>query len=109
VTISRLTSVSRIDHHSFTQNSFAVNPEGSFFDFASSDVALFYATMSLVAINLGLNRANTSDPNEVFREAVYNQTEAVRDVNRRLNATDAYLSDGLVGAVAILANCEVSL
>jgi hypothetical protein len=87
-----------------------VNPEGSFFDFAANDVALLHATLSLVALNLGLNFQDiASAPSaEVFREAVWNQTEAVRDVNRRLNTNEAYLSDGLIGAVAILANCEVS-
>lgn len=85
-----------------------MNPEGSFFDFALPDVALFYATMSLVAIHLGLTGSNISNRGEIFNEAVYHQIEAVRDVNQRLNTADAYLSDGLIGAVAILANCEVS-
>jgi hypothetical protein len=65
--------------------------------------------MSLVAIHLGLTGININNSDEIFHEAVYNQTEAIRDVNRRLSTANACLSDGLIGAVAILANCEVSL
>jgi hypothetical protein len=99
-----------VDHVGFTQNSIAVNPEGSFFDFAVTDVALLHATLALVALHLGSNGSKVSSiPLKlVLQEALYNQIEAVRDVNHRLNTPDSYLSDSLVAAVAILANCEVS-
>lgn len=97
------------DHRGFTQNSFAINPQGSFFDFAKTDGALLHATLSLVALNLVLGGRNKTlmTAEEGFHEAVFNQTEAVKEVNRRLNSPNSFLNDSLVGAVAILANCEV--
>jgi hypothetical protein len=43
-----------------------------------------------------------------YFQAIHHQAEAVRDINRRLSVPGAHLSDGLIGAVAILANGEVS-
>jgi hypothetical protein len=99
-----------VDHHDFTQNSVAVNPEGSFFDFALTDAALMHATLSLVALHLDLNYKAATDGvvRNSYLQAIHHQTEAVRDINRRLFVPGAHLSDGLIGTVAILANSEVS-
>jgi hypothetical protein len=100
-----LTSSSTLtDHHDFKQNSFAVNPEGSWFEFASTDAAILHATLSIVALNYDLSH-HLAISNEVF----YHKGEAIRLVNRTINNTISAPIDKLVGAVAILANCEVCL
>jgi Fungal specific transcription factor domain len=96
-----------IDHNDFTQNSVAVNPEGSFFDFALTDAALMHAMLSLVALHLDLNNKDATVGRIGYLQAIHHQAEAVRDVNRRLSTPGPHMSDGLVGAVAILANGEV--
>lgn len=97
-----------IDHNDFTQNSVAVNPEGRFFDFALTDAALMHAMLSLVALHLDLNCRDSTLGRMGYFQAIHHQAEAVRDINRRLSVPGAHLSDGLIGAVAILANGEVS-
>jgi hypothetical protein len=95
------------DHHDFTQNSFAVNPEGSFFDFAMTDAALSNSLMALVAIHYSL--ALPPDTAQVvYNQVVHHQAQAVGDVNARLNTNAAYFDDALVVSVALLVNCEVS-
>jgi hypothetical protein len=100
------------DYHGFTQNSFAVNPEGCFFDFAKTDAALLHALLCLVSIHYHLNNGSDRAAGTLvfaYNQAVYHQTEAVRIVNQRLTVPESYYSDTFVCAVAILANCEVSL
>jgi hypothetical protein len=100
----------QVDNHDFTQNSFAVNPEGIFFDFAKKDTALMHALMSLVAIHYDLKHPGNDSMmvDSAYHQAVYHQSEAVQNINFRLGSEVAYKDDGLIGAIAILANCEVS-
>lgn len=88
-------------HHEFTQNSFAVNPEGSWYSFAVTDAGLLHAMLSLVALHYDLGHHM-----EVSFESAYHQTEAIRLVNERLSDPEAQLTDALIGSVAILANFE---
>jgi hypothetical protein len=99
-----ISSLTLADHHNFGQNSFAVNPEGSWFEFASTDAAIMHATLSLVALNYDLSH-HLAISDEVF----YHKGEAIRLVNRTINNAIPEPIDKLVGAVAILANCEVCL
>lgn len=88
-------------HHEFTQNSFAVNPEGSWYSFAVTDAGLLHAMLSLVALHYDLGHHM-----EISFETAYHQTEAIRLVNERLSDPEAQLTDALIGSVAILANFE---
>lgn len=99
-----------IDHHDFTQNSFAVNPEGSFFDFAVNDLGLLHSILSMVALHFGLSHGNKFDSDSsgpVYDQALYHQNEAIRIVNQTLGASRASPSDSLMATVALLANHEV--
>lgn len=101
-----------IDHHDFTQNSFAVNPEGSFFDFAVNDVGLLHSILSMVALHFGLshnNKFDASSPGPVYDQALYHQNEAIRIVNQTIGISGHKPSDALMATVALLANYEVSL
>jgi hypothetical protein len=101
-----------VDHHGFTQNSFAVNPEGSFFDFAVHDVGLLHSILSMVALHFGLshnNKLDSSSRGPVYDQALYHQNEAIRVVNQTLGASSNKPSDALMATVALLANYEVSL
>lgn len=91
------------DHHDFTQNSFAVNPEGSWFAFAVTDAAVLHATLSLVALHYDFSH-HLAMSHEVF----YHKGEAIRLINESIGQANTAPTDKLVGAVAILANCEVS-
>ena len=100
-----------VDHHDFTQNSFAVNPEGSFFDFAVNDVGLLHSILSMVALHFGLshnNKLDSSTPDPVYDQALYHQNEAIRVVNQTIGASRKQPSDALMATVALLANYEVS-
>lgn len=88
-------------HHEFTQNSLAVNPEGSWYSFAVTDAGLLHATLSLVALHYDLGHHM-----EVSFETTYQQSEAIRLVNERLSDPEAQLTDALIGSVAILTNFE---
>ncbi|OCL15216.1 hypothetical protein AOQ84DRAFT_413343 [Glonium stellatum] len=88
-------------HHEFTQNSFAVNPEGSWYSFAVTDACLLHATLSLVALHYDLGHYM-----EASFEAAYHQAEAIRLVNECLSNPTAQLTDAIIGSVAILANFE---
>jgi hypothetical protein len=103
--------ISQTDHHNFTQNSFAVNPEGSFFDFAKQDTALMHALLCLVANHFNLTHSQDNSiatTDSAYHQALSHQAEAVQDLNVRLGHIEAHMDDGLIAAVAILANCEVS-
>ncbi|KAE9989238.1 hypothetical protein Vi05172_g4282 [Venturia inaequalis] len=96
-------------HHDFTQNSFAINPEGSFFDFAVNDVGLLHSILSMVALHFGLSHSNEFDSNPsgpVHDQAFYHQSEAIRSVNQTLGASRDSPSDSLIATVALLANYE---
>jgi hypothetical protein len=103
--------IPRTDHHGFTQNSFAVNPEGSFFDFAKKDTALMHALLALVATNFNLQypqHNSITSTDGVYHQALLHQAEAIQDLNVRIGHIEAHMDDALVTAVAILANGEVS-
>ncbi|KAF2809470.1 uncharacterized protein BDZ99DRAFT_463264 [Mytilinidion resinicola] len=90
-------------HNNFTQNSFAVNPEGSFFAFAISDATILNAILTMVAQHFHLSHGM-----DETAEVSYYRNEAIRMINQRLVAGDAPPDDALIGAVALLANCETS-
>jgi len=101
-----------IDHHDFTQNSFAVNPEGSFFDFAVNDEGLLHSILSLVALHYDLSQNNRHDSvpyGPIYDQGLYHQNQAVRIVNRKLSESGKHPTDALIATVALLANYEVCL
>ncbi|KAF2490773.1 hypothetical protein BU16DRAFT_585149 [Lophium mytilinum] len=88
-------------HHDFSQNSFAVNPDGSFFCFATSDGTLLNAILTMVAQHFHLSHGM-----DETADVSYYRNEAIRMINQRLVVGDAPPDDTLVGSVALLANCE---
>ena len=90
----------------------AVNPDGSFFDFAVTDVALTHALLSLVSLHFDLQHPQevmTGSLSRAYDQALYHQAEAVQDINSRLTAPGVHPDDAMVGAVALLSICAVSI
>jgi len=88
-------------HTAFWANSYACNPEGRWISIALADPAIIHATLSLVAIHR--RDCYAMDPPVVYLK---HRGEAIRLISERLgNATKA-LSDGTIGAVAILSSSD---
>lgn len=89
-----------------------MNPESNFFDFAVTDGALLHALLSMVGIHYRLmhpEHVETSGLGDTIQsDIIHHQTEAVKDINARLKTYGAHFNDGLVIAVSLLSNCEVS-
>ncbi|KAK9249664.1 hypothetical protein V1507DRAFT_469999 [Lipomyces tetrasporus] len=81
-------------------NSFALNPEGDWFTIARSNPAALHAFLSTIAVlrNLHLGIGDST-------AVSHHRSEAVRFINRELNAT-GQLSDVLIAAAAVLVNAE---
>lgn len=105
------TSNATIDHHDFTQNSIAVNPEGGYFDLAVSHTALFHATLALVALHLNLTKYSSAAQHAgtTYEQEVFHQASAVHEIHQHLAGSITSQSDHLITAVSILANFEVRM
>lgn len=84
-------------------NSFALNPDGDWYDTTRNDAAALHALLSTVALlrQLQLGIADSMP-------VLYHRNEAVRLINEQLSHPSQRLSDCLVAAVAILVNAEVN-
>jgi hypothetical protein len=74
------------------------------FSLAISDEAFFHVALSLIVADGDLT-LKKGDP----AEAVSYRMEAIRILNERMRSPQLRTSDGTLGAVAVLANYEVSL
>ena len=79
-----------------------MNPEGKWFTYASTDPAVFHATLSLTAQHRAFAAGNVG-----LEEYYYHRGEAIRLVTERLGKPDEELSDATIGAVALLASSDV--
>jgi hypothetical protein len=86
------------------QNAFAFYSKERLFSYASADPAWFNATLSLISLHYDLNQGHG-----VSRECLFHRGEALRIVNERLAASPRDVSDHTIGAIASLANFDVSL
>ena len=85
----------------FWANSYACNPEARWISTAMMDPAMIHATLSLVAIH---RRDRFSlDLSKVYFK---HRGEAMKIVAQRLSNMDESLSDGTIGAVALLSSSD---
>ncbi|KAK9366205.1 hypothetical protein V1509DRAFT_630470 [Lipomyces kononenkoae] len=82
-------------------NSFALNPEGDWFNTTKTDPAALHAFLSTIAVLRNLHLGITD-----ATAILYHRAEAVRFINRDLADADRRLSDVLIAAVAVLVNAE---
>jgi len=86
-------------------NSSALNPDGTWISFAITDMAVLHSTMAIVAWHLDqlLGIPESSD-------TLQQKGDAIKLMNTRLHnpSQGEQVNDGIVGAVAVLANFEVS-
>ena len=92
----------KIDTTSFTMNSAAVNPEGSWLAFAITDAALLHALLSLVAYHFDLTQGRDESP-----DSLYQKGEAMRKMKERLKDNQQQINDVSIATVSLLANAEV--
>lgn len=83
-------------------NSHAINPEGNFFGYASTDPAMLHSVLYLVALHRELKHGILGS-----RDGLHHGAEAFRIINERLQGNESF-SDMTIAAVAMLANKEVS-
>ena len=84
-------------YHSFWDNSLAVNPEGMWLSVAVSDLAMFHATLSLVALHKFQTRGGPQASSYFWHRG-----EAMRLISQNLADPGQATSDATIGAVAIL-------
>lgn len=84
-------------------NSFALNPDGDWYETTRADAAALHAFLSTIVLlrQLQLGLADSM-------AVLYHRSEAVRLINEQLSDPFQKLSDCLIAAVAILVNAEVT-
>ncbi|TVY46211.1 hypothetical protein LCER1_G009186, partial [Lachnellula cervina] len=87
-------------HTSYSMNSHAINPEGNFFGYASTDPAMLHSVLYLVALHRELKHGILGS-----RDGLHHGAEAFRIINERLQGNESF-SDMTIAAVAMLANKE---
>jgi hypothetical protein len=92
-----------IEKVSLKQNAFAFYSKEELFSHAAVDPAWLNATLSLIALHHDLNIGKG-----ISRECLFHRGEALRIVNERL-ATSRLVDNATIGAIASLANFDVSL
>jgi hypothetical protein len=85
------------------QNAFAFYSKEKLFSYASADPAWLNATLSLISLHYDLKIGQG-----VSRECLYHRGEALRIVNERLRISSDMVDDYTIGAIASLANFDVS-
>jgi hypothetical protein len=99
--IDWLTKSRHTDHHSYSMNSIAINPDGDFFYHARTDSALLHSVLYLVALYHDLILGRVDSP-----ECLYHGGRAFEIINHRLK--EGVFSDMTIAAVAMLVTKEVS-
>lgn len=92
----------KIDTTSFTMNSAAVNPEGSWLAFAITDAALLHALLALVAYHFDLTQSRDESP-----DSLYQKGEAIGKMKERLNDSQQQTSDASIATVSLFTNLAV--
>ena len=90
------------DWTSFWENSLAVNPECRWFQFAATDAAALHAQLALVAQNRSTAKRQPYDASYYYQRG-----EALRLVGACVGDPSARISDGIIGAVALLITTDV--
>ena len=85
------------------QNAFAFYSKEKLFKYAAADSAWLHATLALIALHYDLRLGNG-----VSRECMFHRGEALRIVTERLQESHKDVSDHTIGAIASLANFDVS-
>lgn len=93
-----------IDNTSYTINSFALNPEGSWISFSFMDPALLHATLGIVALHRDILAGN-----EQSAESLSHKGQSIHAINGRLRSGEQPLNDENLGVVALLIKFEVNL
>ena len=91
-------------HHSFWENSLAVNPEGIWMSVAISDPVMFHATLCRVALHKSQTRGGPSASSYFWHRG-----EAMRLISHNLADPRHAMSDATIGAVAILSSADNSV
>ncbi|KAF2112849.1 hypothetical protein BDV96DRAFT_145287 [Lophiotrema nucula] len=88
-------------YHCLNTNSFALNPDGDWFDLIRGDAAALHALIS-VAGRIRALQLGKEEETDVSRH----KSEALKLINQQLSANDGILTDTLIAAVAVLVNQE---
>ena len=91
-------------HHSFWENSFAVNPEGTWMSVAITDPAVFHATLCRVALHKFQTRGGPQASSYFWHRG-----EAMRLISQNLADPGQANSDATIGAVAVLSTADNSV
>jgi len=94
-----------VDETSFHQNTLAFNSDKRLVSLASFDPAWLHSTFSIIALNLGFAQGV---PGGVSLAALHHRGKALEMVNQRLRGDPAEIPGTTLGAIASLANFEVS-
>ncbi|KAH8691241.1 hypothetical protein BGW36DRAFT_49091 [Talaromyces proteolyticus] len=90
-------------HNGLRTNSFALNPDGDWYDITRVDAATLHAFLSTIAV---LRQLQLGLTNSVA--VVHHRCAAIQHMNGRLSDPVQRLSDYLIAAVAVLVNAEVA-
>src|SRR5258705_8183850 len=93
----------RTDNTSYTINSFALNPEGTWISFSFKDPALLHATLCVVALHRDLLTHR-----EPSADSLIHKGQAIHAINSRLLSGQPSTDENLA-IVAVLIKLEVSL
>lgn len=93
----------RTDNTSYTINSFALNPEGTWISFSFKDPALLHATLGVVALHRDVLTDCEPSPDSLIHKG-----QAIHAINSRLLSGQPS-SDENLAIVAVLIKLEVSL
>lgn len=93
-----------LDNTSYTINSFALNPEGSWISFSFMDPGLLHATLGIVALHRDILTGN-----EQSALSLRYKGQAIHTINIRLKSGAQPVNDENLALVALLIKFEVRL
>ena len=91
-------------HHSYWDNSLAVNPEGQWMTVAISDPLMLHATLALVAQHKIQNHAGRE-----MKTYFWHRGKTLRLISRNLSSSEQAVSDATVAAIAVLSAADNSV
>lgn len=92
-----------IDKSGTTLTSVNINCIGTWWPFVASDAGLLHATLASWALYGVLMRG----AHQVLPDMLSHRNEAIKEINTKINTSNGWISDELVGNVLILATFEV--